>query len=128
MKHAERRLHDYLADIVQAQRRIDAYITALEVTDFLRNHLVQDAVVRNFEIIGEASKHILQRFPDFVAANPELPLVIAYRLRNIVAHGYHEVDYQLVWDTVLQDLPDLAMKVRSCLEGLCGDAARGEPE
>lgn len=121
MKHAQRRLHDYLADILQAQARIEEYIRPLDVGDFLMSHLVQDAVVRNFEIIGEASKHILQRFPDFVAAHPELPLAVAYRLRNIVAHGYHEVDYQVVWDTIRQDLPDLCKQVKACLDELDAD-------
>lgn len=118
MRHAERRLHDYLADIVQAQARIAEYVQQVDQEQFLMSHLVQDAVVRNFEVIGEASKHILQRFPDFAAAHPELPLAVAYKLRNVVAHGYHEVDYQIVWDTIWQDLPDLGRKFAACLATL----------
>ena len=60
----------------------------LDGDDFIASDLVQDATLRNFEIIGEASKHLLQRFPEFVAANPELQLVQAYQMRNFVTHGY----------------------------------------
>ena len=118
MKHPERRLRDYLTDIVQAQTRIAEYIQTVDEEQFLSSHLVQDAVVRNFEVIGEASKHILQRFPDFVAAHPELPLSFAYKLRNVVAHGYHDVDYLIVWRTIQRDLPLLGKQIQSCLAAL----------
>jgi uncharacterized protein with HEPN domain len=118
MKHAERRLRDYLADIVEAQLRIAEYVQAVDRDQFLISHFVQDAVARNFEVIGEASKHLLQRFPDFAVSHPELPLTSAYKLRNVVAHGYHEVDFEIVWDTIQQDLPALARVARACLESL----------
>lgn len=118
MRHAERRLRDYLADIVEAQARISEYVRTVDREQFLMSHIVQDAVARNFEVIGEASKHLLQRFPDFAANHPELPLTSAYKLRNVVAHGYYEVDYEIVWNTIQQDLPELARLVRTCLERL----------
>lgn len=118
MKHQERRLRDYLSDILQACDRIEKYVRSMEDEDFLASDLVQDAVIRNFEIIGEASKHLLQRFHDFVVAHPELPLTSAYEMRNFVSHGYQHVDYGIVWKTVRHDLPELARRVRSCLEAL----------
>jgi uncharacterized protein with HEPN domain len=66
-----------------------------EVT-FLASKLVQDAVIRNFEIIGEASNNIEKRFPEFVASHPELPLSSAYQMRNAVAHGYFMIPGGLV--------------------------------
>ena len=74
---------------------------------FLENGLVQDAVIRNFEVIGEASNNIEKRHPDFAAAHPELPLSFAYQMRNAVAHGYFKVDFEIVWQTVQRDLPGL---------------------
>ena len=59
---------------------------------FLVNKLVQDAVIRNFEVIGEASNNIEKHYPEFVVEHPELPLVSAYQMRNAVAHGYFKVD------------------------------------
>ena len=116
MKHSVRRLHHYLADILQALQRIEKYVRDMQDEDFLVSDLVQDAVVRNFEVIGEASKHILQRFPDFVTAHPELPLASAYEMRNFVAHGYQQVDYEVVWNTVKNELPALGQQVRACLQ------------
>jgi uncharacterized protein with HEPN domain len=54
---------------------------------FLNNKLVQDAVIRNFEIIREASNNIEKRFPEFVISHPELPLSSAYQMRNAMTHG-----------------------------------------
>lgn len=120
MKHPERRLPQYLGDILQAIRRIRRYAEGLDGNDFLASDLVQDAALRNFEIIGEASKHLLQRFPEFVAAHPELPLVQAYEMRNFVAHGYQHVDLDVVWTTIRDDLPALEQRVAACLDGLKG--------
>jgi uncharacterized protein with HEPN domain len=74
---------------------------------FLGNKLVQDAVIRNFEIIGEASNNIDKRFPEFVAAHPAIPLTSAYQTRNALAHGYFKVDFEIIWKTIHRDLPDL---------------------
>jgi uncharacterized protein with HEPN domain len=62
---------------------------------FLANELIQDAVIRNFEIIGEASHNIEAYYPAFAESHPELPLAFAYQMRNAVAHGYFKVDYEV---------------------------------
>lgn len=81
-------------------------------TAFLSNQMAQDAVIRNFEIIGEASHNIGRDYPEFASAHPELPLVAAYEMRNAVAHGYFKVDLDLVWKTIHRDLPTLHQQVR----------------
>jgi uncharacterized protein with HEPN domain len=101
------RLADYLAHILEAIERIEEYVSNIDEPAFLNNKLIQDAVIRNFEIIGEASNNIEKRFPDFVTAHPELPLASAYQMRNAVAHGYFSVDFELVWKTICTDLPQL---------------------
>jgi uncharacterized protein with HEPN domain len=63
---------------------------------FAQNQMVQDAVIRNFEIIGEASRNIERESPGFGAAHPELPLSFAYEMRNVLAHGYFKVDIGVV--------------------------------
>lgn len=82
------RLTDYLAHILEAIERIEGYVSDMDEMTFLGNKLVQDAVIRNFEIIGEASNNIDKRFPEFVAAHPAIPLTSAYQTRNALAHGY----------------------------------------
>jgi uncharacterized protein with HEPN domain len=82
---------------------------------FRSSRLVQDAVIRNLEIIGEASRNIETKHPDFAAAHPELPLAVAYQMRNAVAHGYFKVDLQVVWKTLHNDLPDLYKLVQAVI-------------
>lgn len=114
------RLRDYLGHILQAIERIERYTEGLTETAFLsKDHeLVQDAVIRNFEIIGEASRNIERRHPEFLAAHSDLPLLDAYDMRNALAHGYFKVDFELVWDTVQQDLPKLHERITGILKEL----------
>ena len=111
MKRDPQRLSDYLNHILEAIERIEEYVSDLDEIAFLGNKLVQDAVIRNFEVIGEASNNIEKRFPEFVAAHPELPLTSAYQMRNAVAHGYFQVDFEILWKTIQRDLPGLHIKV-----------------
>lgn len=111
MKRDPQRLPDYLNHILEAIERIEEYVSELDEMAFLGNKLVQDAVIRNFEVIGEASNNIEKRFPEFVAAHPELPLTSAYQMRNAVAHGYFQVDFEILWKTIRRDLPGLHTKV-----------------
>lgn len=103
----QQRLAEYLAHILEAIERIEEYVLDIDELNFLDNRLVQDAVIRNFEIIGEASKNIQKHFPQFVTDHPDLPLTSAYQLRNAVAHGYFKVDLEMVWKTICNDLPNL---------------------
>lgn len=111
----QQRLLDYLAHIQEAIERISRYVDDIDECAFLSNALVQDAVVRNFEIIGEASHNIEMRYPEFAQAHPELPLAIAYQMRNALAHGYFKVDFELVWKTIHQDLPGLNELIKQCV-------------
>jgi uncharacterized protein with HEPN domain len=118
------RLIDYLNHILQAIARINRYIEDLDEAGFLQNEMVQDAVIRNFEIIGEASHNIEVHFPDFSKAYPELPLSFAYQMRNAISHGYFKVDLEIVWKTIEKDVPYLGAQVDSVLDSL---TAGGDP-
>lgn len=89
---------------------------------FMNNPLVQDAVIRNFEIIGEASNNIEKHYPEFAANNPELPLAFAYQMRNAVAHGYFKVDFEIVWKTIHSDLPGLYAQIQNARATLQSDS------
>lgn len=106
------RLTDYLSHIIEAIERIEEYVLDMDEISFLNNKLVQDAVIRNFEVIGESSNNIEKRFPEFSAAHPELPLSSAYQLRNAVAHGYFKVDFEILWKTIERELPELHQKIQ----------------
>lgn len=88
---------------------------------FLENKMAQDAVIRNFEIIGEASHNIDTHYPEFAATHPELPLAFAYQMRNAVAHGYFNVDLEIVWKTIYSDLPRLYQQIQKIVEDLSHD-------
>ena len=116
MTRDPQRLGDYLAHMLEAIDRIEEYVSDMDEMAFQGSRLVQDAVIRNFEIIGEASNHIEKRFPEFVAKHPELPLSSAYQLRNAVAHGYFKVDFEIIWKTIHRDLPGLYALIRQAKE------------
>jgi uncharacterized protein with HEPN domain len=112
MSRDPQRLADYLAHILEAIERIDRYTEDMIEAAFLENQLVQDAVIRNLEIIGEASNNIEKHYAAFAAAHSELPLAYAYQMRNAVAHGYFKVDLEIVWKTIHRDLPDLYSQIQ----------------
>jgi len=102
------RLDDYLAHIRDAIGRCRRYIEDMDEAAFLQDEKTQDAVVRTFEVIGEASNNVTKRFPQFAAQHPEIPWGKTIGMRNVLAHGYFQVDLGAVWKTIHSDLPDLA--------------------
>jgi uncharacterized protein with HEPN domain len=101
------RIPDYLGHMVEAIERIHRYIEDMDEVSFLDDEKTQDAVVRNFEIIGEASRNIERYHSDYAEAHPQVPWTFIYAMRNRVAHGYFKVDFELVWKTIHEDLPEL---------------------
>jgi len=116
MSRDPQRLQDYLEHILLAIKRIQEYCSEIDELGFLKSQLIQDAVIRNFEVIGEASRNIERLFPDFAVAHPDLPLMIAYEMRNALAHGYFKVDLQIVWKTIEVNLPILEEQVLKAIE------------
>ena len=112
------RLGDYLGHILEAISQIQNYCEDLDEVTFLKNRMIQDAVIRNFEIIGEASKNVERVAPEFVVAHPDLPLAFAYDMRNLLAHGYYRVDVAVVWKTIERDLPYLQQQVTLAIRNL----------
>ena len=105
------RLDEYLGHIVQAIDRVHRYVDDMVELTFLQDEKTQDAVIRNFEVIGEASNNIKKYHPDFVNQHPEVPLNFAYEMRNALAHGYFKIDFEVVWKTIHTDLPELRNQV-----------------
>jgi uncharacterized protein with HEPN domain len=110
------RLTEYLGHIVQATDRIQRYVSDMTESIFLLDEKTQDAVIRNFEIIGEASNNVRRYHPNFVDEHPEIPLNFAYEMRNALAHGYFKVDFEVVWKTIHADLPVLRAQVEALID------------
>ena len=120
MSRDPRRLPDYLGHILEAIERIRHYVDGMDEVGFLDNRLVQDAVIRNLEVIGEASRNIERFHPEFAAAHPELPVALANDMRNALAHGYFKVDLEIVWKTIQGNLPALYQQVIALTNQGCG--------
>jgi uncharacterized protein with HEPN domain len=116
MSRDPQRLQDYLRHILLAINRIQEYCSDIDELGFLKSQLIQDAVIRNFEVIGEANKNIERSFPEYAAAHPELPLMIAYEMRNALAHGYFKVDLPIIWKTIEINLPVLEDQIVRLIE------------
>ncbi len=101
------RVHDYLGHILRAIERIGRYTADMDKQGFLDSEMVQDAVIRNIEILGEASNNIQRVAPDFAAQHHDIPWLVMYTMRNRVSHGYDQVDLEIVWNTIHSDLPNL---------------------
>lgn len=111
MSRDPQRLPDYLGHILEAVERIHSYVEDVDEVGFLFSKIIQDAVIRNLEVIGEASRNIERIHPEFAAAHPELPLALAHDMRNALAHGYFKVDLEIVWKTIQGNLPALHAQI-----------------
>lgn len=107
------RVPDYMGHILEAIERIEEYVSDMDEMAFLASKLVQDAVIRNIEIVGEASNNIQRVDPVFAAQHAEIPWQVMYAMRNRVSHGYDKVDYEMVWRTICNDLPALYKLVKA---------------
>ena len=93
----------YLDDIHTAIERILEYTQGCEFIGFKRDYKTVDAVIRNFEIIGEAAKNI----PDEIKEKyQDVPWDEMYSLRNRISHAYFGIDYEIIWDIITNYLPE----------------------
>ena len=92
----------YLEDMLKSMDRIEEYLSNLDFKKFKQTYLVVDAIIRNFEIIGEASKNIP---PNIQEKYPEIPWKKMYGLRNLIAHEYFGIDYEMIWEIARKNLP-----------------------
>jgi uncharacterized protein with HEPN domain len=119
-KHPER-AQDYLEHIQIALERIQRYTAGKSAADFMGDTLLQDGVLRNLGIIGEAAHRLLADSPDYAASHPEIPLAKIYGTRNRITHAYEEVDMAIVWNLVLNDVPALQAKVAAAVDEFKGE-------
>lgn len=107
-------LAKYLFDMQHAAASLAAFIEGRTWSDYESNAMLRAAVERQFEIIGEALAQLAKRDPDMAARISEYQRVIAFR--NVLIHGYAEVDDRLVWDLSQTRLPKLRQQVDELLQ------------
>lgn len=93
--------------------RIEEYIDNLDFKKFKKTYIVVDAVIRNFEIIGEASKNIPSGIQE---KYPEIPWRKMYGLRNLIAHEYFGIDYEMIWEIAKRNLPQNRKDLQKIIE------------
>ena len=113
----KRRDKDFFEDISEAIERIGLYTKGLTYRKFLEDRKTQDAVVRNFEVIGESSKN---NTASFKARNPHIPWKELAGLRDKLIHFYFGIDYNIVWDIARKALPKLSKQIRDALKQSIG--------
>ena len=77
------------------------------------NYMIVDAIIRNFEIIGEASKNVPAEIKN---KYPEIPWKKMYGLRNLIAHEYFGIDYEMIWEISKNNLPQNSIDIRNIIE------------
>jgi len=103
----------FIYDILDCIERIENYILNIDYDEFMKDEKTKDAVVRNLEIIGEAGSKIPK---DIQAKYNEIPWLQIIGLRHRLIHGYFVVDYDIVWQIIKTDIPDLKRKLKDMLE------------
>ncbi len=103
----------YIVHIQRSINQIVEYTNGLKEEEFLSNQLIEDAVVRNFEIIGEATKQISK---EFRAKHTGIEWKKMAGMRDKLIHDYIEVDYAIIWATIQDILPDLKKKIQKIIE------------
>ena len=104
----------YLLQILDCMRQIQEY-TRSGREAFMATRMAQDAVIRNFEIIGEATKRVSDTLRE---KHPDVPWRRLAGLRDVLIHQYNRVDLDEVWNIVERDVPDLKRKIEAILQGL----------
>ena len=104
----------YLAHVIECILKIERF-TQVGRAVFLRDELVQDAVLRNFEVIGEAAKRLDDTYR---ADHPQIPWRAIAGLRDVLIHQYEGVNLQQVWNIVEKDLPGLKNSIKGLLPPL----------
>jgi len=103
----EYRLPDYLEQMQRAAVDALNFVEGMDKDTFLADKRTQQAVVMSLVIIGEAATKVMDRHAGFIEKHPIIPWRNMRGMRNRIAHGYFEIDFDVVWDTVHTALPDL---------------------
>jgi uncharacterized protein with HEPN domain len=100
----------YLEDIIICIEAIEQYLSGIEAADFLSNQMLQDTVVRRFEIIGKAASRIM---PEFNMNFPDIEWRLMSDMRNKLIHEYFGMEIDTVYDTARLSLPGLKSKLQA---------------
>jgi uncharacterized protein with HEPN domain len=120
MSKKDLRVNDFLDHILQAIERIERYTLGKDEAAFLQDEQLQDAVIRNIEILGEAANNVKKADPLLTDSHSEVPWLVMVAMRNRVSHAYFSVDQEIVWATIRNDLPRMKQQILALIKALKG--------
>jgi uncharacterized protein with HEPN domain len=94
----------YLIHILESINKIDSYVSGLDLASFMEKTIVQDAVLRNLQVLAESTQKLSA---EFKSRHPEIEWYTISGLRNILVHDYLGIDFETVWAAETNNLPDL---------------------
>jgi len=105
----------FIKDILTSINKIDDFIGDINLDEFLKDEKTKSAVVREIEVIGEATKNI----PEIIRKKyKDLPWIDMAKMRDKIIHFYFGVDYEIVWEVVKKRLPEIKFLIEKILEDL----------
>ena len=118
----ESRLPDYLDHMRTAASDARDFVDGMRKEEFLADKRTQQAVIMSLVILGEVVTKIMDRYTDFVDGHSEVPWRNIRGMRNRIAHGYFDINLDVVWDTVQTALPDLLLQLSAIGDQKSGEA------
>lgn len=110
------RLQDYLDHMQQAAIEACDFVEGMAKEDFLVDRRTQQAVIMSLIIVGEAATKLMDRYPDFISTHHQIPWRNMRGMRNRIAHGYFDINLEVIWDTVQTALPQLRQQLAAMRE------------
>jgi uncharacterized protein with HEPN domain len=120
---SKNRLVDYLEHMLEAAQLVSSYIEGMGNEDFLADRRTQQAVILNIVVIGEAATKIVNDYPKFVEQYPDIPWKNMKGMRNRIAHGYFDINLEIVWSTIQTALPQLVERLTPIRDELVKQAS-----
>ena len=115
-------LAELLRFLLRAIERVGEDVGGMSKAEFLANtksgRQLRDAVVLNLGTMGEITEDIRKHFPDFAATHAEIPFARIWDMRCHLFHGYHSIDYAVVWTTCRIAVPDIEDQIRTAIAQL----------
>jgi uncharacterized protein with HEPN domain len=112
----ENRISDYLHHIQQAAMDSCSFVEGFTKDEFLADRRTQQAVIMSLIITGEAATKLMDLYPKFIERHPEVPWRNMRGMRNRIAHGYFDINLEVVWATVQTALPQLLLQLQDLHE------------
>ncbi|RKX51727.1 MAG: hypothetical protein DRP30_07465 [Thermotoga sp.] len=102
----------YLKHVRDAMKKVMKYLENKNKEEFIKNEILQDAVIRQLEIMGEAVKNLSLRI---ILDNPQIPWKGMVGLRDVLIHGYDKVNLEIIWKIAREDVPKTFKKIEDLI-------------